>query len=194
MIISGLLKTTLLDYPQHVAATIFLGGCNFRCPFCHNSDLLEGTDGLFSKEEVLTFLKKRAGILEGVCITGGEPTLHRDLEPFIREIRSLGLLVKLDTNGYRPDVLKDLCNKNLLDYPHIMQGGNLCMRELHREDDFREIGSWLAGASAYFLQSYKDSENVLVPGFSSYSKEELLHFRDVLVPLVPSAALRGVDY
>ena len=112
MIISGLLKTTLLDYPQHVAATIFLGGCNFRCPFCHNSDLLEGTDGLFSKEEVLTFLKKRAGILEGVCITGGEPTLHRDLEPFIREIRSLGLLVKLDTNGYRPDVLKDLCNKN----------------------------------------------------------------------------------
>lgn len=116
MIISGLLKTTLLDYPQHVAATIFLGGCNFRCPFCHNSDLLEGTDGLFSKEEVLTFLKKRAGILEGVCITGGEPTLHRDLEPFIREIRSLGLLVKLDTNGYRPDVLKDLCNKNLLDY------------------------------------------------------------------------------
>lgn len=78
MIISGLLKTTLLDYPQHVAATIFLGGCNFRCPFCHNSDLLEGTDGLFSKEEVLTFLKKRAGILEGVCITGGEPTLHRD--------------------------------------------------------------------------------------------------------------------
>ena len=68
------------------------------------------------------------------------------------------------------------------------------MRELHREDDFREIGSWLAGASAYFLQSYKDSENVLVPGFSSYSKEELLHFRDVLVPLVPSAALRGVDY
>ena len=103
MIISGLLKTTLLDYPQHVAATIFLGGCNFRCPFCHNSDLLEGTDGLFSKEEVLTFLKKRAGILEGVCITGGEPTLHRDLEPFIREIRSLGLLVKLDTNGYRPD-------------------------------------------------------------------------------------------
>ena len=66
MIISGLLKTTLLDYPQHVAATIFLGGCNFRCPFCHNSDLLEGTDGLFSKEEVLTFLKKRAGILEGI--------------------------------------------------------------------------------------------------------------------------------
>lgn len=230
MIISGLLKTTLLDYPQHVAATIFLGGCNFRCPFCHNSDLLEGTDGLFSKEEVLTFLKKRAGILEGVCITGGEPTLHRDLEPFIREIRSLGLLVKLDTNGYRPDVLKDLCNKNLLDYvamdiksgrtgyakaagvpgldlSHIEESVDFLMkntvpcefrttvvRELHREDDFREIGSWLAGASAYFLQSYKDSENVLVPGFSSYSKEELLHFRDVLVPLVPSAALRGIDY
>lgn len=140
MIISGLLKTTLLDYPQHVAATIFLGGCNFRCPFCHNSDLLEGTDGLFSKEEVLTFLKKRAGILEGVCITGGEPTLHRDLEPFIREIRSLGLLVKLDTNGYRPDVLKDLCNKNLLDYVAMdIKSGRTGVRQSSRRPGSRPV-------------------------------------------------------
>ncbi len=113
----GLQKTTLLDFPGHVAATIFTGGCNFRCPFCHNSELLPSwVQESFSEEEIFSFLQKRKGILEGVCITGGEPTLQPDLEEFIRRIRSLGLLVKLDTNGYRPDVLADLCGKGLLDY------------------------------------------------------------------------------
>lgn len=117
MIISGLQKTTLLDYPRHIAATIFLGGCNFRCPFCHNSDLLCGdSDDFLTEEYVLDFLKKRASVLEGVCITGGEPTLHAGLEAFIKKVRMLGLLVKLDTNGYRPDVVKSLCNNGLLDY------------------------------------------------------------------------------
>ena len=117
MKICGLQKTTLLDFPGHVAATIFTGGCNFRCPFCHNSDLL-GSDvpPAFSEEEVLSFLSKRAGILEGVAITGGEPTLQPDLEDFIRQIRSLGLQIKLDTNGYKPEILKDLCEKQLVDY------------------------------------------------------------------------------
>ncbi|MFT4106861.1 MAG: anaerobic ribonucleoside-triphosphate reductase activating protein [Lacrimispora sp.] len=117
MKICGLQKTTLLDFPGHVAATVFLDRCNFRCPFCHNSGLLDGSaEALFSQEEVLDFLKKRKGILEGVCITGGEPTLAADLEPFIREIRELGYLVKLDTNGYRPKVLKNLVLSGLLDY------------------------------------------------------------------------------
>lgn len=117
MKISGLQKTTLLDFPGHVAATIFTGGCNFRCPFCHNSGLLPSwTPQLFTEEGLLEFLKKRRGILEGVCITGGEPTLQNDLEDFIRSIRSLGFLVKLDTNGARPRILKDLCTKGLLDY------------------------------------------------------------------------------
>ena len=117
MKICGLQKTTLLDFPGHVAATIFTGGCNFRCPFCHNSDLL-GNDAppAFTEEEVLSFLSKRSGILEGVAITGGEPTLQPDLESFIRRIRSIGLQVKLDTNGYRPDVLKSLCEQGLVDY------------------------------------------------------------------------------
>ncbi len=115
MIISGLLKTTLLDYPQHVAATIFLGGCNFRCPFCHNSDLLEGTDGLFSKRGGSDIPEKRAGILEGSASREANRPCTA-IWNLYQEIRSLGLLVKLDTNGYRPDVLKDLCNKNLLDY------------------------------------------------------------------------------
>ena len=113
----GLQKTTLLDFPGKVAATIFTGGCSFACPFCHNSELLgRDTEALCSQEEVMTFLEKRKNILEGVCITGGEPTLQPDLEDFIRFVRSLGLSVKLDTNGYQPNVLINLCEKGLLDY------------------------------------------------------------------------------
>lgn len=117
MKICGLQKTTLLDYPGHVAATVFLGGCNFRCPFCHNSGLL-GNDAeeAMSEAELFTFLKRRASILEGVCITGGEPTLSSGLEDFIQKIRQLGYRIKLDTNGCRPDVLKALAGKGLLDY------------------------------------------------------------------------------
>ncbi|ADL02814.1 anaerobic ribonucleoside-triphosphate reductase activating protein [Lacrimispora saccharolytica] len=117
MKVCGLQKTTLLDFPGHVAATVFLGGCNFRCPFCHNSGLI-GSEAKseYSKEELLNFLSRRKGILEGVCITGGEPTLSEDLESFIRNIRELGYLIKLDTNGYRPDVLKRLAANGLLDY------------------------------------------------------------------------------
>lgn len=117
MKICGLQKTTLLDYPGRVAATVFTGGCNFRCPFCHNSELLEGPlKAAYSVEELLAFLRKRRGVLEGVCITGGEPTLYPDLEEFIKSIRRQGLAVKLDTNGYQPEVLIDLCRKGLLDY------------------------------------------------------------------------------
>ena len=91
-----------------VAATLFTGGCNFRCPFCHNSGLLSGdAEELYTPGEILRFLEKRKNILEGVCITGGEPTLQPDLADFIRDIRSLGLAVKLDTNGYRPDILEE---------------------------------------------------------------------------------------
>lgn len=117
MKICGLQKTTLLDFPGHVAATIFTGGCNFRCPFCHNSELLPGSaEAEYEEAEVLAFLKKRRGILEGVCITGGEPTLQKDLEGFIRQVRDLGLMVKLDTNGYIPESLERLCKMGLLDY------------------------------------------------------------------------------
>lgn len=118
MLIHGFLKTTLLDYPGRVAATVFTGGCNFRCPFCHNGDLVLSPDEspLIPTEEIFAHLKRRQGILDGVCISGGEPTLASDLEDFIREIRALGFAVKLDTNGYRPDVLIRLCEQGLLDY------------------------------------------------------------------------------
>ena len=111
-------KLTLLDFPGKTAATIFTLGCNLLCPFCHNALLV--TDirvaDIISEDEVLTYLKKRAGILDGVCITGGEPCLQKDLPDFIRKIKEIGLSVKLDTNGTRPDVLRALINDRLLDY------------------------------------------------------------------------------
>lgn len=123
MLILGLNKTTLLDYPEHVAATIFTGGCNFRCPFCHNKDLVFVDEGLSSQavaqistDEIFSFLKKRRGILSGVCITGGEPTLQPDLPNFLKQIKDLGYLVKLDTNGYQPDILQLLVEQHLVDY------------------------------------------------------------------------------
>ena len=114
--IHGLNKTTLLDYPGRVAATIFLGSCNFRCPFCQNSSLVlhPADEPVIPEEEVLSFLKKRRGILDGVCISGGEPTLASDLEDFICKIHALGYPIKLDTNGTRPDVLKHLAERGLI--------------------------------------------------------------------------------
>ena len=119
MLIKGLQKLTLLDFPEKMACTVFTFGCNFRCPFCHNASLVlanRADDFTISEEEFFSFLQKRRGILEGVCITGGEPTLQPDLPDFIRRIRALGYAVKLDTNGYRPDVLKALVAEGLLDY------------------------------------------------------------------------------
>lgn len=118
MNICGYQKTTLLDYPGHVAATIFTGGCNFRCPFCHNADLLENPKeaSLISEEEIFSFLQKRKNVLSGICITGGEPCLQPDLQDFILKVRELGYKIKLDTNGYRPEVVSSLLEHNLLDY------------------------------------------------------------------------------
>ena len=117
MNIAGLQKMTLLDYPGKVACTVFLPGCNFRCPFCHNGELLDGSfPPLMEEGELLAFLAKRKGILDGVCITGGEPTLHPGLESLLREIKALGYRVKLDTNGYRPAVLRRLVEEGLVDY------------------------------------------------------------------------------
>lgn len=119
MKISGLQKMTLLDYPGKVACTVFFDGCNFRCPFCHNSELLENeAPALMDDQELLKFLKKRKGILDAVCISGGEPTLQpeSELEALLRGIKELDYSVKLDTNGFRPDILKNLVQKGLVDY------------------------------------------------------------------------------
>ena len=117
MKISGLQKLTLLDYPGKMACTVFTYGCNFRCPFCHNALLVteENSDNI-SEDEFFAFLKKRQGILDGVCISGGEPTLQNDLAEFIGKIKALGYAVKLDTNGSRPEVLRNLIKEKLVDY------------------------------------------------------------------------------
>ena len=150
MKICGFNKTTLLDYPGRVACTIFLGGCNFCCPFCQNGALVvePDTQPEYSQEEILAFLKKRKGILDGVCISGGEPTLATELPEFLSRIRELGYDVKLDTNGSRPSVVKnlaaaDLINKVAMDikacpsnYP-VLTG-------VHADlDGIRETAGWL---------------------------------------------------
>ena len=115
--IAGLQKLTLLDFPGKVACTVFLAGCNYRCPFCHNAELFTGkVQPSLSDEEFFTFLESRKGLLEGVCVSGGEPTLTPDLEAFLQRIKTLGFAVKLDTNGSRPSVLKALAEKGLVDY------------------------------------------------------------------------------
>ena len=117
MNIAGLQKMTLLDFPGKVACTVFFQGCNFRCPFCHNSDLLPGQgQPLMDDQELLDFLQKRKGLLDGVCITGGEPTLQAQLMELMRRIKELGYAVKLDTNGSRPQVLRQLVEAGVVDY------------------------------------------------------------------------------
>lgn len=116
MRIAGLQKCTLLDYPGKVACTVFLPGCNFRCPFCHNYELIANPEDLMEEEQLLSFLQKRKGLLQGVCVTGGEPTLQPQLPEFLRKLRAMGYSVKLDTNGYRPEVLRAVLEQGLADY------------------------------------------------------------------------------
>ncbi len=119
MIIGGLQKLTLIDYPGKLAATIFLSGCNFRCPFCYNPELVlpeKINISSLDQEEVFSFLNNRKGMIDGVVICGGEPTLHNDLLEFIAKIKEMNFAVKLDTNGSNPDIVSDLIAKNLIDY------------------------------------------------------------------------------
>lgn len=118
MKIAGLQKLTLLDYPGKVACSVFTPGCNYRCPFCHNAALVlpERSRDEISKGDVLAFLRKRVGMLDGVCVSGGEPLLQAGLADFLREVKELGYVVKLDTNGSNPDLLGRLIDEGLLDY------------------------------------------------------------------------------
>lgn len=120
MIISGLQKTTLIDYPQKIACTVFLAVCNFRCPWCYSSELVLpakiAEQPRISEKYFLDFLRERKGLLDGVVICGGEPTVNKDLPQFVEKIKKMGYLIKLDTNGSNPEMLKHLVNTNLIDY------------------------------------------------------------------------------
>ncbi|MBP3442997.1 MAG: anaerobic ribonucleoside-triphosphate reductase activating protein [Clostridia bacterium] len=118
MKICGFQKMTMLDFPGKVACTVFTGGCNFRCPFCHNALLVTEIDNenTFDEDEIIAYLHKRKGIIDGVCITGGEPLLQKDIAEFLRKVKATGMPVKLDTNGSYPEKLRELVSEGLIDY------------------------------------------------------------------------------
>lgn len=135
MNINGFEKLSMVDFPGVIAATVFTSGCNFRCPFCHNAGIVDFLNGTISETEVLAYLTKRKGVIKGLCISGGEPTLQIDLEKFIKKVKSTGASVKLDTNGTNPILLKKLINANLIDYVamdiknSLLGYGKTCGRE-----------------------------------------------------------------
>lgn len=227
MIIKGIQKLTLLDFPSRVACTVFTAGCNFRCPFCHNASLVLGNEGdIIPTEELFAFLEARRGRLSGVCISGGEPTLQPDLIQFIRRVREMGYAVKLDTNGYRPEVLRELLSEGLVDYiamdiktsrerysavagvdidvSKIEESADMIMRsgidyefrttvvkELHSGEDFTNIGNWLSGAKAFYLQGFIDSGDCISDGLNGYDKNGLDDLLNLLKVKIPSAKIRG---
>lgn len=118
MIIDGFEKLTLVNYPDNVACILFTKGCNFKCPFCQNGSLVlvDKKYGNIDEKEIFDYLEERKGLLDGICISGGEPLLQKNIKEFIKKIKDLGYKVKLDTNGSKPDILEDLINSKLLDY------------------------------------------------------------------------------
>lgn len=158
MNIQGLQKLTLLDYPEKVACTIFTAGCNFRCPFCHNASLVTHVDAHneMQKEEVLGFLRKRQGILDGVCISGGEPLLQPDIEEFLVEVKNIGYAVKLDTNGSNAVLLRHLAEQGLVDYVAMdiknapgKYGETIGIKGYHLENILQSVDFLLSGAVPY---------------------------------------------
>ncbi len=166
MVIHGLQKMTMLDYPGKVACTVFTAGCNLRCPFCHNARLVthvEAEDKI-SESEVLEYLDKRKSLLEGVCVTGGEPLLMDDIKGFISKIKALGLAVKLDTNGCFPEKLRELVEAGLVDYVAMDIKNSPAL-----------YGSTV-GVKDFDISAVEQSKNYLLSGAVDYE------FRTTVVP------------
>ncbi len=229
MNICGLQKLTLLDYPEHVACTVFLGGCNFRCPYCHNYDLVTGNvASVIDEKDFFDFILLRKGRLDGVAITGGEPCLSPELPEFMKKIREAGYKVKLDTNGSCPDVLRLIISQKLADYIAMdiknspekyavtigcrnvdlsavresveilkdcdteYEFRTTVVEELHRAEDFEQIGAWLKGADRYYLQAFSDSDAVPFAGFHAPSAEKMHEYVRISRKFIPNSSLRGV--
>ncbi len=232
MIIRGFQKLTLLDFPGRTACTVFTGGCNFRCPFCHNASLVLRAKelGEIPESEVLAHLKKRRGIIDGLCITGGEPLINHDIDEFIRKVRELGCSIKLDTNGSFPKPLISLIEQGLVDYVamdvkagfsgdsygkavgvkdfdtsgvlesiEFLKKGKVAfefrttaVKGLHTIRDFEEIAEAISGDTKYFIQSFKDSGDLIGRGMESFSRGELEAFADAVRPFVKEVEIRGV--
>ena len=230
MVVKGFARLTLLDYPGRVACTVFTGGCNFKCPFCHNASLAVRAGELpnIQDEEIFSLLNKRKGILDGVCVSGGEPLLMPDLGDFLGRIKEMGYAVKLDTNGSLPERLAAVIDLGLVDMvamdiknspekysltvgvkdfdmSPVFESADILMRgrlpyefrttvvkELHEAEDFERIGKWIEGASAYYLQSFIDSGDVIEGGHSAHPKETLEGFLSIVQKYVSNSHLRGV--
>jgi len=230
MKIGGFQKTSLLDYPDKISAIVWTSGCNFRCPFCYNKNLALGTAELFPNDEILSFLSKRKEQLEGLVISGGEPLIQEDIVDFVKRIKDLGLLVKIDTNGTFPEKLSELLEKHLVDYvamdvkapqgkyrqltgidvdfTKIDASINLIKKKVPsyefkttfipgflKKEDILEIGEWLKGANAYYLQQFK----IIKPLISStlettipYPREYLYDTLSAIRPFFKRCAVRGV--
>ncbi len=218
MLIGGLQKLTLIDYPGKIACTVFTIGCNFDCAFCHNPELVDPNkiknQPIISEKDFFEFLGARQGVLEGVCITGGEPTLHQDLPEFIKKIKELGFAVKLDTNGSNPEVLKNLLNKNMIDYiamdikaPLKSQISNLksqilesikiikdsgidyefrttVVPSLHSKEDIIKIAKDLSPAKKYFLQQFYPSKT-LNPDFQKEKSYSIEELKELCQTIKP---------
>lgn len=231
MLISGLQKLTLLDFPGRTACTLFTPGCNYRCPFCHNASLVAraAEQPPLDTVELFAFLLKRRIVLDGVAISGGEPTLQHDLPDFLARLRELGYAVKLDTNGTNPAMLREILARGLADYiamdikaspenyartagvpvldlapvresAALLMDGRVpfefrttAVKELHTVSDFEAIGQWLRGPERYFIQCFRDSGDVLMPGFSAPDRAALQSFLAAVREYIPAAELRGVD-
>lgn len=213
MKISGFDKLTLLNYPDKVACTIFTSGCNLRCPFCHNSGLVTNNYNEISFDSIYEYLKKRIGILDGVCITGGEPLIHADIKDYIKKIKDLGYLVKIDTNGCNPKLLKELIDLKLVDYIamdikniyskyditsgvkvnidnikksiSIIENSGIdyefrttIVKEFHSTQDIKEILSYISCNSNYYIQNFKNSNDVFNRNLSSFSEKELVEMKN----------------
>ncbi|MBE6152335.1 MAG: anaerobic ribonucleoside-triphosphate reductase activating protein [Firmicutes bacterium] len=230
MVISGFQKLTLVDYPEHIACLVFTQGCNLRCPFCHNKDLVCSMNNTNQIDEdvIFRYLDKRKGLIDGVCVSGGEPLLQKDIISFIKKIKEKGYKVKLDTNGTKPLVLKRLLDENLVDYvamdvKNSFEGydkvagiENVCVdniklsiellkdskinyefrttvvKELHNFDNISKICKYLGKNVKYYLQNYRDCETVLVKGFHSFSKEEIIEIKNKLIKDYPNISIRGI--
>jgi len=224
MIIAGLQKLTLIDYPGKLAATVFLVGCNFRCPWCYSSELVIPEkiekQPKISEREFFKFLRSKKGLLEGVVICGGEPTTNNDLPKFIKRIKKMGYLVKLDTNGSNPEMLRRLIDKNMIDYVamdvkyprerypkrkeieksiEILKQGKIncecrttVVPSVLDKKDILKIVQWISGVPKYYLQNFRP-EKTIDPKFEKikpYPQKYLLEIQRAASPFFEICQIR----
>ncbi len=226
MEIVGLDKVSLLDFPGKISAIIFTNGCNFACPYCHNSSIATKKYPLINEDEILAYLSKRAGLIDGVVISGGEPLLQNDLIDFIKKVKQMGLAVKIDTNGYMPDRLKQILDTGQVDYVamdikappenyskvigvknfdinRILQSIEILknsgidyefrttfIKDYHKTSDVSKICEMIKGAKHYYIQSFKDSDDVPDHSLTSFSQSELDEILENAKKIIPTAEIK----